>query len=287
MLTNDLLNLVPKLSTSKHSLVLPEGFNDIEVAQVEYSEGPVGVTYIHFVGGAKVFMDVRGGWPGYVNSLSTNDKQRIMGICVAGGSMLGLEATSGVIAEALKESGYKDWLGVNGSIIYSQNLCKNKIYPDKALGRFAYANRISKPTLYNGQAGAGSSASKGQGWAYREVGAIRILCLVVNNALGDVYKNDKRISIPAKGKELGKNTTITVLIINLELDNDELKQLAHQAHCSMGECIRPFNTFFDGDVFYACSTETLKKTKKITPNVLVNLFCTCSEVVKEAIHNSC
>lgn len=286
VISNDMIELEPMISKSKSSIKLD--FPDIEVSQVEYAEGPVGLTYIHFNTGAKVYMDIRGGWPAYLNGLSTNQKQHLDGINISGGSMLGLESTTGIIAESLKKSKYKQWLGINGSIIYSKNLYTNKIYPDKELGRFAFNNLNN--ILYNGQVGAGLSASKGQGWSYMKFkNGIKILGLVVNNAVGDVYVNNKKISktvIDFDKIKLGQNTTITVLVTNLKLDNDELKQMAHQVNCSIAETIRPFNTFFDGDVFYACSTETHEKPSNYDSTKLIKFFMFCSLIIKEAIIKS-
>ncbi len=287
LLTNDVLKLVPKMSTAKNYIDLT--FPDIKVSQCEYSEGPVGLTYIHFDKGARTYMEIRGGWPAYTNMLSTNEKQMISGINISGGSILGLESTSGLVAESFKQEEYKDFKGINGSIIYSSNLWKNKIYPDKALGRFAYNNFSKK--LYNGQAGAGRSAAHGQGWAYKEIDDAKILVLCVNNAIGSVYKDNEPIHHPHNAKKfyienvkLGKNTTIICLITNINLDNDELKQLNHQANVSIGENIRPFNTFADGDVFYTCSTKKIRN--KFNRTQLIKFFDVCSSVLQEAILNS-
>ena len=279
--TNDTIKLVPKLSQSDNSVTVD--LDDIKFCCCEYEEGPVGLTYINFgKTRAKVYMDIRGGWPAYINGLSTNEKQFIDGICIAGGSILGLEATTGVTAEWLKQTEYKSFPGINGSIIYSGNLATNKIYPDKELGRFAYKNLSN--VLYSGQVGAGQTAAKGQGIAYNELpNGIKILAIVVNNALGAVYKNNDVISknnIP----DIGKNTTITVVITNLLMDSDELKQMAHQVNCSMAETIRPFNTFADGDVFYACSTCT--KPLKLDTKKMIKLYMEMSNVVKDAILKS-
>ena len=283
--TNDLLILVPSLSRSPQ--LINVDLDDIKFACCEYSEAPVGLTYIDFgQHGAKVYMDVRGGWPAYIHSLSTNDKQYSSGICIAGGSILGLESMSGIVAEYFKQSNYKSWPGINGAVIYSQNLNHNKIYPDKNLGRFAYQN-LSK-TLSSGAVGAGVSASKGQGANYVITDSgIKILAIVVNNAIGTVYENGliKKAGIDQNNLCVGNHTTITVLVTNLELDGDELKQCAHQIHCSMAETIRPFNTFFDGDIFYACSTGTYKKSS-CDSTFLLNLYVQMSEVVKQAILNS-
>ena len=287
ILTNDLLSLTPKKSVSKHFIELK--FPNIKVSQCEYSEGPVGLTFIHFIKGAKVYMKARGGWPGYIDCLSTNDKQHIKGINIAGGSLLGLESTTGLTAEALKSHKYKYWEGFNGAIIYSGNLEKNKIYPDKNLGRFAFNQDDKK--LYSGQVGAGLSANHGQGWEYKEFGKIKVLALVVNNALGSVYKNDKVVHHPRGQKEgyvkkfeLQKNTTIIVLITNLKMDNDELKQMNQQVNVSIGESIRPFNTFGDGDIFYTCSTEEVPNKLKYFDKI--EFYNECSNILKNAILNS-
>lgn len=284
------MKLNPKNSTSKHFIKLE--FPNIRVAQCEYSEGPVGLTCITFdmKTNAKVHMEVRGGWPGYIDCLSRNEKQQINGINISGGSLLGLESTTGLTVEALKYYKYKHWLAYNGAIIYSGNLNENKIYSDKNLGRFAF-NQIDNK-LYNGQVGAGLSASHGQGWGYRELdGGIKILALVVNNAVGSVYKNEKILHNPRNDKtpclpmkDERKNTTIIVVMTNLTLDNDELKQMNHQLNVSIGESIRPFNTFTDGDIFYTCSTQKIKKKYDYWNRI--EFFVECSAVLKEAIYNS-
>ncbi len=287
--SNDNMDLVPKNSTSKHYIKLE--FPNIRVAQCEYSEGPVGLTFIDFKSGAKVHMEARGGYPGYIDCLSTHDKHMISGINIAGGSLLGLESTTGLTAEELASSNYTYFPGFNGSIIYSQNLKHNKIYADKSLGRFAYHQSDDK--LYNGKAGVGVSAGHGQGWGYKQIGKIKILALCVNNAIGIVYKDNKRYHYPSwanpkkydlDGIKLGQNTTIIVIITNLELDSDDLRQLNQQVNVSIGESIRPFNTFADGDILYTCSTLEYKKKLDIWERI--KFFDECSNVLKEAILNS-
>jgi L-aminopeptidase/D-esterase-like protein len=284
--SNDNLKLIPKKSISKNYIKLE--FPNITVSQCEYSEGPVGLTFIKFNKGAKVHMEVRGGWPGYINCLSTNDKQMIDGINIAGGTVLGLESTTGLTIESLKNNKYGIFSGYNGAIIYSNNMNKNKIYPDKDLGRFAFNQTDNK--LYNGQVGAGLSASHGQGWSYKKIGKIKLLALCVNNAVGAIYKNNKVIHYPHNVKnfmdkiELNKNTTIIILITNLDLDNDELKQMNNQINVSIGESIRPFNTLNDGDILYTCSTKELKNNFDMNKNI--KFFNICSNVLKEAILQS-
>lgn len=258
ILSNDNAELIPKLSTSKNFIKLD--FPNINISQVEYSEGPVGLTYIQYINAARVHMEVRGSWPAYINMLSNNEKHILSGINIAGGSALGLEATSGIVAESLRKSDYVNWIGVNGTNIYSQNLNKNKIYPDKNLGRFAYNNFTQK--LYNGQVGAGLSASHGQGWSYKKFeNGIKVLILVVNNAIIDVHEDNEIIN---------KNTTIIVVTTNLDLDNDELKQMNQR--------------LTDGDIMYTCSTREINNYYDMIQ--LINFFNECSELLKEAIFNS-
>jgi L-aminopeptidase/D-esterase-like protein len=288
--TNDNMNLIPKLSINKNQTIID--FDGILFTCVEYSEGPVGLTYIHFKNSVLCYMDVKGGWPVYSNVLSTNYKNRIDGICICGGSNLGLEGGSGIMVESFKNNNYKKMLEINTSIIYSQNLRKNKIYPDKNLGRFAF-NNLSN-IFYSGQAGAGSSARYGQGCALYELkNKIKILAIVVNNAVGCIYKDNKKQNcgimpgIKTKDLEIGTNTTIIVLVTNLDLDRDELQQMTQQINVTIGEVIRPFNTFFDGDTFYSCSTGTIKKPSTYTKSYkLMKFFIKCSECVQEAIYNS-
>lgn len=281
--------LIPKNSTSNNFIKL--SFPNLIISQCEYSEGPCGLTFIRTKKkGLRVYKEIRGGWPGHIDCLSNNHKQIIDGINIAGGSLLGLESTTGITAESLKSSNYKSWLNLNGAIIYSGNLYyNNRIYPDKELGRFAFNQSDDK--LYSGKVGAGLSASHGQGWAYKDINGIKVLILVVNNAIGVVYKDDKPIHNPFDAKKffldkvkIGKNTTIISVITNLDLDINDLKQMNQQMNVSIGESIRPFNTLTDGDIFYTCSTMSLEQ--KLTMRQKIKLFDEFSKVLKEAILNS-
>ncbi len=97
------------------------------------------------------------------------------------------------------------------------------------------------------------SANHGQGWGYKEFGKIKILALCVNNAVGSVYKDNRLVHNPRGEKETEingfgvgastRNTTLIIILTNLKLDGDELKQMNQQVNVSIGESIRPFNTF--------------------------------------------
>ena len=275
---------VPRLSSQSGEEI---DFDGITLACVEYEEGPVGLTYVQFGSFARCFADVgRGGWPVTISSQSSFQKQFVSGICVCGGSAMGLEAACGIQSELFRRTGQIPSL--NAAVIYSRNLNENRVFPDREMGVFAYNNR-SKCLPASGQVGAGCSASKGQGVVYEELkDGVKVLCIVVNNAVGQVFVDGKAMTAASKDAPVpGRNTTVTIFVTNVILDNDALKQLACQVHCSMAISIRPFNTFMDGDAFYACSTGTkeLPETLQSGPE-LIRLFCDFSDIVTKAIKKS-
>jgi len=58
----------------------------------------------------------------------------------------------------------------------------------------------------------------------------------------------------------------------------------NQMNVSIGETIKPFNTFVDGDVFYTCSTNVINN--KMVNTEKIKFFNQCSSLLKEAIENS-
>ena len=233
-ITNDLFDLEPHISVSKSKTNFK--FSDITIGSVHYEEGPVGCTYIDFKNGARVFQDIRGGYTGNVTMNSVNIDFLVNGICLAGGSLAGLEAITGSASEKMKEIDYYELPVINGAIIKSNKIMtpSNMVYADKELGRFAVRNR-NAGYMYNGQVGvAGNTARNGQGCAFKEVKGIKYLVIVINNALGDIFdSNDKCIKETySKLKDLYQikeeaknNTTLTVLITNVDLDQSRLKQM--------------------------------------------------------------
>ena len=263
-------------------------FEGIKVSTVQYDEGPVGCTFIFFEKKAQIFIDKRGGARAYLSVESNNNLNFMDGVCIAGGSILGLEATTGIMAETLKQSNYSSYKKIAGSMIGSHNLKKNKIYPDKALGRFAYQN-LQYGNISTGNIGGAASASIGQGASFFEYpNKVKILAVVVINAIGNIYKDNNIIKrsgfFDKKKKEKDSNTTITVLITNLILTSFDLEQMSKQCHSGMAINIRPFHTLYDGDVFYSCSTQELNIEQRDIE--LIHFFMKCSEVIEQAIFNA-
>lgn len=193
-LTNDLMELRPR--TTFAGPVLEFDFPAFSIGVAEYPEGPTGCTVFLFPDLVSVAMDVRGGSPGFLLEAGITHA-----ICLAGGSIHGLEAAIGVNAELFARRGYAtrwDQLSlVLGAVIYDFGPRDNAIYPDKALGRAAV--QAARPGIFPiGPVGAGASATvgngprfdqgepAGQGAAFRQFGPTKIAVFTVVNAIGAV-----------------------------------------------------------------------------------------------------
>jgi L-aminopeptidase/D-esterase-like protein len=202
-LTNDNGALEPVTSFS--TPVMEFDFPGLAVGVAEYDAGPTGCTVFHFPGGATGVADVRGGAPGTV--LSPREGW-VDAICLAGGSVYGLEAASGVSAALLARKNYDtDWNNiaiVSGAVIFDFNRFRaNKaVYPDKALGRAAL--ETARPGRFPlGPRGAGVCATVGtwlrdpyelercgQGAAVYAAGDVRVAAFCVVNAVGCLVGRD-------------------------------------------------------------------------------------------------
>ena len=263
-------------------------FPGVEVGVAEYDEGPTGCTVLSFPGGAASSIDVRGGSPG----VSGVGYELVHAICLAGGSLYGLEAAAGVAAELLARRDYRTgWLEiplVAGAIIFDWGPRDNAVYPDKELGRAAL--REARPGVFPlGARGAGRSATAGklfayeegepagQGGAFRRVGDTKVAVFTVVNAVGAIVDRSgevvlghydrasgvRRALVPGVEERLASglpvrpppgNTTLTVVATNLRLDARQLRTLGRQVHASMARAIQPFHALEDGDVLFAVST---------------------------------
>lgn len=261
----------------------------LEIGVAEYPEGPTGCTVFHFGEVAAMHIDVRGGSPG----INGEHLTAVNAICFAGGSLYGLEASTGVAAELFARRGYSTrWMDialVAGAIIFDYGRRANAIYPDKELGRAAaQAFRAGRFPL--GPHGAGCSATaghgptaepSGQGGAFRKIGATRIAVFTVVNAYGAIV--DRRGAVvrgnldpntgrraraermveetgaydPPEGGSRGvtQNTNLTLVATDQKLDALQLRSIARQVHSSMARAIQPFHTRWDGDILFAVSTQ--------------------------------
>jgi L-aminopeptidase/D-esterase-like protein len=255
----------------------------------EYDEGPTGCTVFLFPDGpAACSIDVRGGSP----AVSGAGIELVDAVCLAGGSLYGLEAAAGVAAEMLARRDYQTgWMQiplVAGAIIFDWGPRDNAVYPDKELGRAAL--RATVPGVFPlGARGAGRSATAGklfayeenepagQGGAFRQAAGTRVAVFTVVNAIGAIvdregnvvrghYDRDsglRRALVPTVEERLAAgrpvrpppgNTTLTVVVTDLALDLRQLRTLGRQVHASMARAIQPFHALEDGDVLFAIST---------------------------------
>lgn len=270
-------------------------FPGLEIGVAEYVEGPTGCTVFHFPEVASLHIDVRGGSPGINGEHLTLTNA----ICFAGGSLYGLEASTGVAAELFARRGYSTkWMDialVSGAIIFDYGRRENAIYPDKELGRAAV--RAARPGRFPlGPHGAGASATaghgataelSGQGGAFRHAGATRIAVFTVINAYGaivdrhgdvvrgnrdaatgkrrhaeDVVAEDGAYDPPAgRARGVTQNTNLTMLVTDQKLDPLQLRSVTRQVHASLARAIQPFNTRWDGDIVFAVSTQRVTNEK--------------------------
>jgi 6-aminohexanoate-oligomer endohydrolase len=290
--SNDTLELVPRTDLEGRALALD--FPGLEIGCAEYDEGPTGCTVFHFPDGAALQTDIRGGSPGTFGG----SYERVDAICLAGGSLYGLEAVSGVAAELLSRRQYRTgWLDiplVAGAIIFDFGPRDNAVYPDKELGRAAL--RAARPGSFPlGARGAGRSATAGktfgldereqagQGAAFRRVGDARIAVFTVVNAVGAIVDRNgtvvlghldaatglRRPLVEGMEERLATglavhpppgNTTLTVVVTDVKLDPRLLRTLGRQVHASMARAIQPFHALVDGDVLYAVSTNAVESS---------------------------
>jgi L-aminopeptidase/D-esterase-like protein len=288
-LSNDEGGLVPRTTFDGPKLAFD--FPGLEIGCAEYDEGPTGCTVLSFLpGGAACAVDVRGGSPGWLGAY-----EWVHAICLAGGSIYGLEAATGVSAEILARRGYAvGWTDiplVAGAIVFDFGFRDTAIYPDKVLGRAALA--AARPGAFPlGQRGAGRSVTVGktfglegrepggQGGAFRQVGDTRVAVFTVLNALGAIIDRDGAVvrghlepagtrtplvaGVDARldaGQPVHPppgSTTLTVVVTDQKMSPRSLRTLGRQVHASMARAIQPFHTLYDGDVLYAVSTNQVE-----------------------------
>ncbi|MGE0598944.1 MAG: P1 family peptidase [Dehalococcoidia bacterium] len=303
--SNDDLSLVPV--TPPAARILEFGLPGLSIGYAEYEEGPTGCTVFLFDRGWPVAIDERGGLVG-----TTGGYEWAHALCFAGGSLLGLEASAGVVAElwARKEHSTEHIPLVNGAIIWDYVFRQNTIYPDKALGRAATAAAVPG-VVPIGQRGAGRSATVGkvkfpgerggQGAAFREFAGAKILVVTVMNAVGAILDREGKvvrgnldpatgvrhrsvdILIPPRDGGSGElaptqNTTLTLVATDAKLTNRQLTQFGRQVHSSIARAIDPWHTSTDGDVLYAATSN------QVQANVTADgLGIVASEVAWDAV----
>lgn len=218
----------------------------------------------------------------------------VAAIAFCGGSAYGLEAATGVASALLdsKQSSTKwgDVAVVPAAVVFDFKGRENCIYPDRALGWAALQNARAGWFPY-GPRGAGRFVhcgsyfgerrmeQSGQGGAFGEYGATKLAIFTVVNARGALMHRSGKAVLGNYDHELGcrsavssdvrsgksrtsyipslalcENTTLTLLVTNRSMRQDELTRLAITTHSSMARAIQPFHTERDGDTLFAVTT---------------------------------
>lgn len=238
-------------------------------------------------------VSVMGGAPGTRETdLLAPDKlvQEVEAICLAGGSVYGLDACGGVV-DGLRAMGRGFPVGdlrvpvVPGAIIFDLLNGGDKGWgqsPYPALGRAALA--AADPDFRIGTSGAGYGATTstlkgGLGSASAVLASgVTVGALVAVNALGSVtvgngpefwagpWELDGEFGgrgvaqaypsawEPMPGKRLGEATTIAIVATDARLTQAQAQRMATAAHDGLARAIVPSHTPFDGDLVFAVST---------------------------------
>lgn len=299
---------------------------DVEGIMVGHAQNDVSQTGVTVVlckdpKGAVGGVDVRGSSPGTRETdllRPTNLVTHVNAVVLAGGSAFGLESACGVM-KYLKENnvGYETGFAkvpiVPSAVIYDLG-CGKPDWPDMKMGYDACVNAAGGE-IPVGCVGAGTGATVGKirgmdhcaksgvGTASIRISeSVYVGAIVVVNALGDVYENEKIIAgagfdgkyantmeyltkfnpaIKSDGNErIIGNTTIGVVATNAKLTKEEANKLAAISHDGLAISIRPVHTMYDGDTLFALSTDYVDMESE---SVFLNICAAAVEAVREAV----
>lgn len=268
----------------------PADVPGFRVGHAEHPDHPTGTTVILCPAGAVGGLDVRGSAPGTRQMhglMPWHMVQRVHGVLFTGGSSFGLAAVDGAMAW-LEERGIGWPMGpmtlpsLPGAVIFDLPFTGGQGRPGPALGRAACEAAADGPML-RGNVGAGTGASVGKlygitqatkgglGAASLTAGELKMGCLAVVNAFGDVQDDQGRIiagarTAPDSGRFVGTaswllagrprpmkpftvdNTTLVAVVTNASLDKISAAKLAAQTHDGLARVINPVHTSVDGDL---------------------------------------
>ncbi len=204
------------------SLALAFDFPGVSIGVAEYEEGPTGCTVVAFDRPRRTSIDVQGGWPATIGGHEYN-----RAIVMAGGSIYGLEAQAGVVAELTSTAAASPpgdptsrFQPVSGAIIYDFGSTRRdaSIYLDYFIGRAA-ASTLREGWFPLGSRGGArcarigsllfqQSEPGGQSAAFREMGGVKVLVCTVVNALGGIVDREGRVVRGNRHPETGERLRI-------------------------------------------------------------------------------
>lgn len=209
------------------------------------------------------------------------------GLDSAGGVMHGLLERRG------GSTAFDDLPAIPTAAVYDFSGRNNSVYPDGELGLQALENAKSGHAFV-GRVGAGRNVSvgsyfgesfaepAGQGAAFLQMGGVKVFALCVANACGHILNREGQVVAGGKDphtrerfsvydrlaaalstkaetereKRPAKNTVLSAVVTQVALDRLELLRVAVMAHGALARLVEPFHSPEDGDVLFACSTQS-------------------------------
>ncbi|MFD0589372.1 P1 family peptidase [Paenibacillus sp. GCM10027627] len=287
----------------------------ILVGHAEDKSRRTGCTVILYPKGAVPGVDVRGGFPGTIQTDAIRPgtaTEVVQGVLLTGGSNFGLAAASGVM-NWLAEHGYgaQTEAGplptVPEAVIFDLIYAKGSRRPDAAMG-YAASQEANSGPVAEGSIGAGAGATVGKIYgtpmkggvgtaAWKILGGPIVAALAVVNAVGDIWNKDHIVAgalqpdgefvnqtrailkgIPP-GPSQDRNTTIVVIATTAKLTKAEAGRVATLAHDGMARAISPVHIQADGDTVFCIATGT--DTSGLIGDAAVTAVGTTAAVVLE------
>ena len=269
----------------------------VKVGHITYADKLTGCTLILFRRPLPVSYVSHGGTPRIYDGeiLQTGKSYPLKhGIFISDGAHAGLE-TAAYIAKRLREKkigwrvGKSIMPSLTGACIYSLGLALAEFDPEMG---YEVIDQVSDEEVKSGNVGAGTGASVGKfsytnrglnlamktgvGNARMDIGhGVIVTALTVLNALGNIVGYDGKIIAGNRDdKKKSKfhsfeqathslssgpsNTTISIVGINVDVSQEDLKRIAEIASHGQVRAIDPINTSLDGDSVFAFTTKEVK-----------------------------
>lgn len=282
----------------------------IKIGHYTNEDALTGATVFIPDNGADIGIDVRGSDTGSINIPAFEIKgadKLVKAVVLTGGSTMGLECAIGVM-DCLKTP------SVVGAAIYDRKIGKDE-RPHLSDG-FEMAKTASYVNLQQGNIGVGTGATTGKwiyknrlkggfGFSVKELSDnVYVGAFVVTNPMGDVINPITKQFYSECGKydftnyydkkfaklknERCTNTTLAVIVTNIEMQRDELMKVSELAQDGMARAIYPVHTNWDGDVIFSISPHSNNRVKlNLSSFNLVNYVgIVASDLLVEAINNS-
>lgn len=282
----------------------------IRIGHYTNKEALTGATVIIPDNGADIGIDIRGSNTGTINIPAFEIKsaaRSVQAIVLSGGSTPGLECSIGVMD-------YLTTPNVVGAVIYDRHVGKDeRPHLDDGI---QMTKTASYDDLSQGNVGVGSGATVGKlvyknrmkggfGISIKEISDnVFIGAFVVTNSMGDIinpdtkefyskcgnYKYENYYTKPFDCEKVKyENTTLAVIVTNVEMNREELMKVSEIAHDGMSRAIYPVHTNWDGDIIFSISPHSLNrvKLKGLESFHIVNYIgVIASNILIEAINNS-